>query len=96
MEEKEQEFGGWSVGSCTDCLTQLGNLPEGVTTLHSLKNKKELSRAKADCSNFRRGPALGLRFETMSAVPPKKRMGEEVSWDTGVGLQGEAKAGASS
>lgn len=34
------------MGSCTDCLTQLGNLPEGVTTLHKLKEQEGTEQAK--------------------------------------------------
>ena len=45
MERKSRNLGG-GVGSYTDCLTQLGNLPEGVTTLHKLKEQEGTEQAK--------------------------------------------------
>ena len=42
MERKSRNLGG----SCTDCLTQLGNLPKGVTTLHKLKDQEGIEQAK--------------------------------------------------
>ena len=38
MERKSRNLGG----SCADCLTQLGNPPEGVTTLHKLKDQEHM------------------------------------------------------
>ena len=42
MARKSRNLGG----SCTDCLTQLGHLPEGVTTLRKLKEQEGIEQAK--------------------------------------------------